>query len=66
MQVHAALCEQVLTPWLVACELVTTQVGQSRRAIIEVCNVCGRGVVAKDLKVAKETKIDILAILKLK
>merc|ERR1739846_254075 len=35
MQVHATLCEQVLTPWLVACKLVTALVIQSRPAIIK-------------------------------
>merc|ERR1719266_2359773 len=64
MQVHAALCEQILTPWLIACDLLAALVIQSCCAIIEVCHVCGGGVVAQDFKAAEEAEIDILAILK--
>merc|ERR1719266_232154 len=64
MQVHAALCEQILTPWLIACDLLAALVIQSCCAIIEVCHVCGSGVVAQDFKAAEEAEIDIFAILK--
>jgi len=64
MQVHAALCEQVLTPWLVACDLLAALVIQSLLAIIEVGHVCGCGIVAENFKAAKEAEIDKFAILK--
>merc|ERR1719188_1955727 len=64
MQVHAALREQVLTPWFIACDLLAAQVIQSSLAIIKVCHVCGCGIVAYDLKAAEEAVVHILAILK--
>merc|ERR1711993_91054 len=64
MQVHATLCEQVLTPWLVACELLMAQIVQGCLAVIKVCHVCACGIVAEDLKAAEEAVIDPLAILK--
>merc|ERR1712061_108607 len=64
MQIHATLREQILTPWFIACELLPTQIVQGRLAIMEVCHVCARSIVAKDFKAAEEAVVDIFAALK--
>merc|ERR1712217_186722 len=65
MQVHAALLEQVLAPWLIAGVLVVSaHVVQRLFAIINVCHVCGCGVVADDCAAAEEAEIDVFAGLK--
>merc|ERR1711997_1165543 len=54
MQVHATLLEQVLTPWLIACVLVTAHVIQRCLAIIKVCHVCGCSIMADNCKAAEK------------